>query len=150
MKIELNKVYNKEIVGFSFGELSREELIELFKDGRFASPFMEKMITKWFPELTNVNKKHYDHVNIEGNKFEQKGFTRYGCKFSPSNMIGEGRHKDLNKLAEGIEEHNLTYCVVDIIEFPSIKIKFVDGKKLLSEYPSGEIRPNQREELFNE
>jgi len=150
MKIELNKVYNKEIIDFSFGELSREELIELLKDGRFASPFMEKMVTKWFPELTNVNKKHYDHVDIEGNKVEQKGFTRNGCKFIPSNMIGVGRHKDLNKLAEGIEEHYLTYCVVDIIEFPSIKIKFVDGKKLLSEYPSGEIRPNQREELFNE
>ena len=150
MKIKLNKVYTKEISAFSFGDLSGKELIELFKDGRFASPFMEKMVTKWFPELTNVNKKHYDHVDIEGNKLEQKGFTRNGCKFIPSNMIGEGRHKDLNKLAEGIEEHNLTYCVVDIVEFPSIKIKFVDGKKLLSEYPSGEIRTNQREELFNE
>ena len=150
MKIELNKVYNKEIVGFSFGELSREELIELFKDGRVNSKFLEKLVTKWFPELTNVDLKHYDHVDTEGNKFEQKGFTRFGCKFIPSSMIGKGRHKDLDELAEGIEEHKLTYIITDIVEFPTVKIKFIDGKKLLSEYPSGEIRPKQREELFNE
>jgi hypothetical protein len=149
MKIELNKVYNKKIGGFSFDELSKEELIELFKDGRFASPFMEKMVTKWFPKLKNVNKKHYDHVDIGGNKFEQKGFTGNGCKFIPSDMIGKGRHKDLNKLAEGIEEHNLTYVIADIVEFPFIRIKFIDGKKLLNEYPTGEIKIRQREEFFN-
>ena len=36
MKIKLNKVYTKEISAFSFGDLSGKELIELFKDGRFA------------------------------------------------------------------------------------------------------------------
>ena len=150
MKIELNKVYNKEIVGFSFGELSREELIELFKDGRVNSKFLEKLVTKWFPELTNVDLKHYDHVDTAGNKFEMKGFTGNGCKFVPSSMIGKGRYIDRDELAEGIKEHKLTYIITDIVEFPTVKIKFVDGKKLLREYPSGEIRPNKRKELFNE
>jgi len=155
MRYELNKVYHKKIITFSFGDadgvtLSVEDLIELLKDGRFCSPFMEKMVCKWFPELTNVNQKKYDHICEKGNKIEQKGFTRAtGCKFIPSNMIGEGRHKDLDIVAEGIKEHNLTYCIVDIVDFPSIRIKFIDGKKLLREYPSGEIHSRFREEFFN-
>tara|TARA_B100000745_G_scaffold199345_1_gene131491 strand:- start:1068 stop:1520 length:453 start_codon:yes stop_codon:yes gene_type:complete len=150
MRYKLNKVYNKEIVGFSFGELPREELIELFKDGRVASKFLEKCVAKWFPEIRNVDQPHYDHIDIEGNKIEQKGFTRNGCKFVPSSMIGKNRHIDLNELAKGIKEHNLTYSIVDIVEFPSIKIKFVNGKKLLSEYSSGQINSNQRHEFFAE
>jgi len=150
MTIELNKVYTKTITNFSFGELSKEELIRLFKDGRVASKFLEKLATIWFPELTNVDLKHYDHVDTEGNKFEMKGFTGNGCKFVPSSMIGKGRYIDRDELAEGIKEHKLTYIITDIVEFPTVKIKFIDGKKLLSEYPSGEIRPKQREELFNE
>ena len=150
MTIELNKVYTKEISAFSFGELSCEELVVLFKDGRVASKFLEKLVTKWFPELTNVDLKHYDHVDTAGNKFEMKGFTGNGCKFVPSSMIGKGRYIDRDELAEGIKEHKLTYIITDIVEFPSIKIKFIDGKKLLKKYPSGMIGTNKREELFSE
>ena len=49
MKIELNKTYLKEIENFSFGDLTREELTILFRDGRTTSRFMEKLATKWFP-----------------------------------------------------------------------------------------------------
>ena len=108
MTIELNKTYFKEIENFTFGELSKELLTELFKDGRTTSRFMEKLATFWFPELTNVDEKHYDHVDIEGNKFEMKGFTKGGCAFVPSSMLGKGRYIDLDELAEGISEHKLT------------------------------------------
>ena len=57
MTIELNKTYFKEIENFTFGELSKELLTELFKDGRTTSRFMEKLATFWFPELTNVDVK---------------------------------------------------------------------------------------------
>ena len=148
MTIELNKTYYKEIENFSFGELPKELLTALFKDGRTTSRFMEKLATMWFPELTNVDVKHYDHVDTEGNRFEMKGFTKGGCKFVPSSMLGKGRHIDLDELAEGISEHKLTYIITDIVNFPKVMVKFVDGKELLRTYPKGEIKFNERESFF--
>ena len=154
MKIELNKTYLKEIENFSFGDLTREELTILFRDGRTTSRFMEKLATKWFPELTNVDVKHYDHVDTEGNKFEMKGFTKSpktgkgGCAFVPSSMLGKGRTIDLDELAEGISEHKLTYIITDIVNFPKVMVRFVDGKELLKTYPNGKIKLNERESFF--
>jgi hypothetical protein len=148
MTIELNKTYYKEIENFSFGELTKEELTELFKDGRTTSRFMEKLATKWFPELTNVDEKHYDHVDTEINRYEMKGFTKGGCNFVPSGMLGMGRRIDLNELAEVISEHKLTYIITDIVEFPKIRVRFVDGKELLKAYPKGKIKLNEREDFF--
>lgn len=146
--IERNKTYHKKIENFCFGELPKELLIELFKDGRTTSRLMEKLATFWFPELTNVDAKHYDHVDTEGNRFEMKGFTKGGCKFVPSSMLGKGRHIDLDELAEGISEHKLTYIITDIVNFPKIRVKFVDGEELLRTYPKGEIKFNERENFF--
>jgi len=148
MTIELNKTYFKEIENFTFGELSKELLTELFKDGRTTSRFMEKLATFWFPELTNVDEKHYDHVDIEGNKFEMKGFTKGGCAFVPSSMLGKGRYIDLDELAEGISEHKLTYIITDIVNFPKVMVRFVDGKELLKTFPKGKIKLNERESFF--
>ena len=148
MTIELNKTYYKEIENFSFGELTKEELTELFKDGRTTSRFMEKLATKWFPELTNVDEKHYDHVDTEINRYEMKGFTKGGCNFVPSGMLGMGRRIDLNELAEVISEHKLTYIITDIVEFPKIRIRFTDGKELLKTYPKGNIKLKEREDFF--
>ena len=148
MTIELNKTYFKEIENFTFGELSKELLTELFKDGRTPSRFMEKLATLWFPELTNVDEKHYDHVDIEGNKFEMKGFTKGGCAFVPSSMLGKGRYIDLDELAEGISEHKLTYIITDIVNFPKVMVRFVDGKELLKTFPKGKIKLNERESFF--
>jgi len=148
MTIELNKTYYKEIENFSFGELTKEELTELFKDGRTTSRFMEKLATKWFPELTNVDVKNYDHVDTDGNKFEMKGFTKGGCDYCPSYMKGKDRTKDLNVVAEEVSEHKLTYIITDIVEFPKIRIRFTDGKELLKTYPKGNIKLKEREDFF--
>ena len=40
--------------------------------------------------------------------------------------------------------------ILDIYKSKNLSRAQVYNKKLLSEYPSGEIRPKQREELFNE
>ena len=89
-------------------------------------------------------------MDNDGNKYEMKGFTRNGCKFVPSSMLGKGRHIDINLLAEGIRDHKLTYIIIDISEFPFIRVKFIDGNKLLKEYPTGEIRVNKKEDFFIE
>ena len=64
MKIEHSKTYSFEIKNLSFGDLSMEELIENFKDGRCCSWFMEPQLVKWFPQLTRVKgNKDHDHID---------------------------------------------------------------------------------------
>ena len=63
-KVKLNKTFDFEIHNVAFGDLTKEEAIDICKDGRLASHFLERQLTKWFPELTNVDVKNYDHVPV--------------------------------------------------------------------------------------
>ena len=53
-KVKLNKTFDFEIHNVAFGDLTKEEAIDICKDGRLASHFLERQLTKWFPELTHV------------------------------------------------------------------------------------------------
>ena len=61
MDIVYNKNYNFKI-NATFGDLPISVLEEVLKDGRLASHFLERQLEVWFPELTFVNAKGYDHV----------------------------------------------------------------------------------------
>jgi hypothetical protein len=95
--IEINRVYNFECSA-TFGTLSQERVNKLFTDGRRASGFLELQLEEWFPELTFVDGKGYDHVDPNGVKYDAKCFTRGGAKFCPSVMLGAGRFIDEKKL----------------------------------------------------
>ena len=70
-KVKLNKTFDFEIHNVAFGDLTKEEAIDICKDGRLASHFLERQLTKWFPELTNVDVKNYDHVKTEQNMMQR-------------------------------------------------------------------------------
>ena len=149
MKIELNKTYSFEVDNFSFGGLENEELIELFKDGRVASFFLEPQLTKWFPELTHVKGcKDHDHIDESGNKYDAKNFTKNGLKFMPSNQIGAGRGFDYETTRKKIEETGMTYIACDINNFPTVNVKFVNGIELLEKYPTATITLKDKELFF--
>jgi hypothetical protein len=59
MDIQYNKTYYFDIPidNLRFADLSGEECVELFRDGRVAAPFFERQIPKWFPKLTFVNQR---------------------------------------------------------------------------------------------
>ena len=145
--IELDKTYQFKIENYSFGNLAVNELNKLFQDGRYASPFLEIQLTKWFDELTHVpGNKDHDHVGKNGRLYDAKNFTKNGLKFKPSNMLGQGRtfvaevaHKKANKLI---------YICCDIVEFPKIRVRFVEGSELVKQYPKCEISSNNREALY--
>ena len=136
------------VENISFGDLNQEELAEMFTDGRLASHFLERQLTKWYPELTFVDKKGYDHVDEQGNKYDQKCFTKGGLGFAPSHMGGKGRVF----VQEEAHEHakDITYICCDIVAFPTVRVKFARGEDLIEEFPKCKISFAKREEFFSE
>jgi hypothetical protein len=149
MEIILDKTYSFEIENFSFGDIPREELISNFKDGRCCSWFMEPQITKWFPELKRVHgNRDHDHIDSSGVKYDAKNFTKNGLAFMPSNQLGAGRK--FNESIAHQKASGLIYICCDIVDFPSIRVKFARGSDLVQKYPSCKIKKGERGEFFND
>ena len=146
--IAFNKTFTSTIQGVAFGTLSQEVLKELFSDGRIFSHFMERMLAQDYG-LTHVTGcKGHDLVDPQDPqvKYEQKTFTARGCKFMPSNMIGQGRHFDKAVFDE--KSKGLNYVIVSNVKFPEIKVRFIKGADLAAAYPMGEIKPRDHEKFF--
>ena len=144
--MEPNKTYTFEVEA-NFGSLSKETVNKLFTDGRVASHFLEEQLTEWFPDLTFVDGKGYDHVDIENNQYDQKSFTKRGTIYAPSNMVGKGR-----KIDEAVfhaHAKNISYILTDVIDFPTVRVVFKRGSDLLKEYPNGKIPLNARSVIFD-
>jgi hypothetical protein len=147
--IEYGKTYVHVIEGFGFGNLSASTIIDIYKDGRPFSHFIEPWLAINYPLIHVKGCKKYDHtdINNENVKYDQKTFTLGGCKFMPSNMIGEGR--TFNKEIFEEKAKKLIYIIVSNINFPEIKIKFVRGIDLIIEYPKGIIPLKDFDKFFN-
>ena len=148
MPVILDMTIDKTITGVSFGSLPQETLYELFRDGRISSHFMEHMLAQDFG-LTHVTGcKGHDLVDPKDPtiKYEEKTFTSNGCKFMPSNMIGQGRKFDKNVFDE--KAKGLIYAIVSVVKFPELKIRFVKGDKLAAMYPNGEIKLSDHARFF--
>uniref|UniRef100_A0A6C0ANP0 Restriction endonuclease n=1 Tax=viral metagenome TaxID=1070528 RepID=A0A6C0ANP0_9ZZZZ len=149
MQPAFNKTYKSTIQGIAFGSLSDDVLKQLFSDGRIFSHFMERMLAQEYG-LTHVTgcKGHdlVDPTNPEI-KYEQKTFTGNGCKFMPSNMIGQGRHFDKTVFDE--KSKGLNYVIVSNVKFPEIQVRFIKGADLAAMYPMGEIKLKDHDKFFN-
>ncbi len=147
--IEYGVTYTHTIDEFSFGNIPQSVIIETYKDGRAFSHFIEPWLAINYPLIHIKGCKKHDHVDIsdENIKYDQKTFTKGGCKFMPSNMIGEGR--TFNKEIFEEKAKKLIYIIVSNINFPEIKIKFVKGIDLIIEYPTGVIPLKDFNKFFN-
>jgi hypothetical protein len=144
----LNTTVTKLIANYSFGTLSTEVLNNLFKDGRIAAHFMEEMLAQDFGLTRIPGCQDHDLVDPSDTslRYEEKTFTRNGCKIVPSNMLGQGRH--FNQEVFEKKASGLIYAIVSVVNFPEIKIRFVRGIDLLPLYPKGEITLSQHEDFF--
>lgn len=142
--IEINRVYNFECSA-TFETLSQERVNKLFTDGRRASGFLELQLEEWFPELTFVDGKGYDHVDKDLKKYDAKCFTRGGAKFCPSVMLGAGRSIDEKKLWE--HANHMIYIFCDIVDFPKVRVICKYGSDLVK-YSKGSIPFGDRDVLF--
>lgn len=141
------KVYEYDLTGqVSFGDLGEMETYEILKDGRLASHFLERQLCVWFPELTFVDGRGHDHIDEEGNLYDQKCFTKGGAGFAPSHMGGKGRVF----VKEEAHRHcsTIIYIICDIIDFPKVRVKFLHGTTLLGLYPKLRIPNKDRELIF--
>jgi len=141
---ELNKVYVFKCDA-TFGTLSQSRVYKLFTDGRRASGFLELQLEEWFPELTFVDGKGFDHLDTEQRKYDAKCFTSHGAKFCPSVMLGAGRFVDEEKLWD--HAANMIYIFCDIIDFPVVRVVYKHGRDLI-QYPKGSIPFGDRDVLF--
>ena len=147
--IELNKTFTHKIENFSFGNLSKEYITEIFKDGRPFSYFIEKWLEQNYPLKHITGCKSYDFVDINNNDilYDEKTFTNKGCNFCPSNMLGQGRKFDEGVFIE--KSNKLIFCIVSNINFPEIKIKFMKGSDLIKSYPKGKIHLKEHVKFFD-
>lgn len=149
--IQYDKVYAFDLTNnMAFGDLTEEEIVEVLSDGRPMSHLIEVQLTKWFPELTHVRGcKDHDHImerNGKTVKLDAKNFTRRGCKFMPSSMIGTGRTFDKGLFNESVKDKD--YIICDITQLPKVHVKFKKGTELAASFPKGKITKSQRGLLF--
>jgi hypothetical protein len=148
LNIELDKTYEHTITEYKFDNLPDSKMIEIFKDGRAFSHFIEPWLAEKYPLNHVTGCKKYDHIDKNDSSilYDQKTFTSRGCKYYPSNMIGEGRKFDKDIFEEKAKK--LIYIIVSNIHFPKIKIKFVKGIELIKQYPKGEINLKEFDKFF--
>ena len=147
--VQFNTTFHHSISEVSFGTMHMKTLVELFQDGRIFSHFIERWLPMYYPLIHTTGCKSYDHVDINNNEilYEQKTFTKRGCNFCPSNMLGQGRLFD--KVVFEEKAKKLIYIIVSNVNFPEIRIKFVRGEELVMQYPNGKINSKDIDKFFN-
>lgn len=147
-QVELNNTFSHVISGYGFGGLPIEQVDEIYKDGRVFSHFIEHWLEKKYPLIRVIGCKDHDFTDTVNKDilFDEKTFTKGGCKFMPSSMIGTGRVFNKEKFLEKADK--LIYCIVSNVHFPNIKIKFVHGNELIKKYPNGSIPFNDHISFF--
>ena len=147
--VELNKTFEFKIENYLFGDLPEEICREIWKDGRPFSHFIEQYISSKFPVDHVPGCKKYDFTdrNHPEIKYDEKTFTNRGCKYCPSNMLGQGR--TFNQAVFEEKTKKLIFCIVSNINFPNIKVRFVEGETLLKNYPKGVIPLKEHDKFFN-
>ena len=149
VSVTLDVTFIHTLTNISFDSLPPEIVIKKYKDGRVFSHFIEMWIECNYPIKHISGCKSYDFIdsNYTETKYDEKTFTENGCRFYPSNMIGQGRTFDKTVFEKKAKK--LIYCIVSNINFPEIKIKFVRGITLLKLYPNGTISLNDHVKFFD-
>ena len=148
--MKFNSVYEFTVNKVLFGDLTKEELNQLFQDGRVASHFLEIQITKWFPELKRKEVKRgrakSDHIDDDNNLYEMKNFTKYGCKVMPSYQYGGSRKFNFDEYNELAQQTR--YIVCDIRLFPVVRVIFKSGSDMVKLFPNGLVDKKQEGLLY--
>ena len=149
MSYVLGKTYTHLLANISFDNLPADMLKAVFKDGRVFSHLIEAWVAQEY-NITHIKGcRGHDFVCGDNGiiKIDQKSFTGGGLSFTPSNMKGQGRIFDRNVFEKKTKD--LQFCCVSNINFPEIKIKFIDGVELLQLYPNGRIPLHDHDKFFN-
>jgi hypothetical protein len=146
--IQLNTTFTHTLTNIGFDSLSPDQIKTIFQDGRPFSHFIEPWLAANYPLKHITGCGPHDHIdaNEPTITYDQKTFTAKGCKFMPSNMIGEGRIFNQSIFEEKAKK--LIYIIVSNVAFPLIKVRFVRGSHLLLNYPHGKISAKDHVKFF--
>lgn len=146
----MNEIRSFE-VDYKFGNISGEDMINIFKDGRTINKLITKQIEHWYPSITLVDAIGNFLMERSTNSlivYNCRMFTKHGLNFSSSHMIGSGRKFDRKKYTDYINKYNITYILCDVVDFPTIRVRFIDATELFDKYKSAKIDSKDREEIF--
>lgn len=104
-------------------DIPHDEMVEMFSDGRTASPFAEKILTKVIDFSKTGETRGYDGY-LNGWKCEIKSLTESGLKTCPSYMIGKDRHYVKEEHLDMIKQ-NKYYIINDIISYPGWFVYYI-------------------------
>ena len=147
MIYEMNKTYSYKFEDVKFDNLDEVSLLKAFMHGSTISRFIELWLAQNYDKLMDSDTPEYDLWDFEKKrKVEVKSFTKSGCRFMPSYMIGAGRKLDEEKAYEYVD--GKIFCIVNIKDYPNIWYKFVEGDKLNWYYPKYVIPAKDEKEFF--
>ena len=91
--IKLNKTFTHLIGNATFDNIPQTMVNEIMKDGRPFSHFIEPWVCLNYPLQHIKGCKSYDFIDNDFPEtlYDEKTFTRRGCSYCPSNMLGQGR-----------------------------------------------------------
>ncbi|NBO70355.1 MAG: hypothetical protein EBU66_11910 [Bacteroidetes bacterium] len=146
--IVFNTTNTKVVEHFAFGNLSRDELIDMYRDGRAFSFPSERLVAKDYGLQRIPGCEDHDFIDPTNPdvKYDAKTFTPRGCGFMPSSMKGTGRTFDKALFEE--KSKGLHFIIISNVHFPEIKIRFVEGLQLLERYPKGQIPFKDHDAFF--
>jgi len=149
VSVELNITHDHTIENCGFGNVPTEIVNKTYKDGRAFSHLIEPWLESNYPLQYIPGCKSYDFIDKNHPEilYDAKTFTKGGCSFCPSNMLGQGRVFDKEKFEEKTKK--LIFCIVSNINFPDIKVKFIRGIDLIKLYPTGKIPLKDFIKFFN-
>jgi hypothetical protein len=145
LELKEDKTFDFQLKNINFSCLDSDKLNSMLKDGRLFSHFSEHWLESICPELIHVSGcKDHDFTNkFSDLKYDTKTWTSNKLDFRPSYMLGKGRTFNEEEFKEKCDK--LIYIVISNIDFPNIKLKFVNGSKLRGQYPKGYVSNNKKD-----
>jgi len=124
VKFNVNEKYCFDLSNnIAFGNIQKEFLYEIFRDGRITGLLAEYFIESEFDNMNRVRNanSYLDLIDDKGKKFEVKCFTTRGVSFLPSNQKGQGRKFNAEDYLARLQ--NVDYfIVVNISQLPKVEI----------------------------
>jgi hypothetical protein len=121
-------------------KISVEDVQEYFTDGRRVSFILERRIARevFKGSLPPSEGADYDIVDSEGGKWEVRSISQSGVYFSPSYMVGSGRHFEKNGFLKKLKDIN-GYIIADIESFPNIPFWIIRSQQVLKWWNEGSL-----------
>ena len=121
-------------------KIKEQDVKDYFTDGRRVSFLLERRIAHEVIKgrLAESEGAGYDLLDSDGAKWEVRTISRGGTYFSPSYMVGSGRHFEEKGFFEKLEDI-AGYIVSDIESFPTIPFWILPTKIIQVWWKNGDL-----------